>query len=324
MGYIIFWAALRSGYIDTFSYIQMFKFSPTGFDEAIEALTAEGKNPGFDCLMVLFKTCFTDNYHWWLATIAIVSGISIMCALRKRSENYLYSIYIFITSLTVVWLFNGIRQFLVVAILFGLCHLIEERKMWKFIIAVVLCSLIHKTALIMLPMYFFVTDKPFGKRMNIFILAVLACAISIAPLMDSMDVVLQGTGYEGNLQQFAEDDGVHPLRVIFKAIPVVLAFIKRKEIIALNNNFINICVNMSAISAGLYFVGMLTSGIMIGRLPMYFELYNLILIPFLFNHIYVKTKKSFYLGYALAHLAFYFILGSNLYYISDILGNYLN
>lgn len=323
MGYIVFWAALRSGFVDTYAYIQRYIHSPIGFDKALEALTSNTKDKGFDFLQILFKTIVSSDFHWWIAFIAVATGVPIMIVFRRRSMNFLYSMFLFICSTTVIWMFNGIRQFLVAAILFGFGYLIEEKKLIKFLIVLILCASVHGTAWLMLPMFFFVTDKPFGRRMMLFIVAVLACAISIAPLMDSMETVLKDTQYMGNLEQFAEDDGVHPLRVLFSCIPVALAYIRRRRIIFLQDKYINMCVNMSTVSTGLYFVGMFTSGIMIGRLPIYFTMYSYILMPYLFCKIYPEYKKTLYTVVSVVYLAFYYLLTNKVYYISDILGTYV-
>lgn len=322
MGYITFWAALRSGFVDTFAYIRGFKHAPTGLDAAIKAFVDDDKSPGFEFLQIIFKTYISTDYHWWLAMIAVATAVPIIIVARKYSTNYLYTIFLFIASTQFSWMFNGIRQFLIAAIMFGCTGLLEDRKALKYIAVILLCSTIHKTVLIMLPMYFFVTDKPFGKRMLLFVLAVLSCAITIAPLMDTMDTVLQGTAYAQNLEQFAEDDGVHPLRVALSAVPVILAFFKQKQIARMNNRFVNICVNMSTVSAGLYFVGMLTSGIMIGRLPAYFIMYSFILIPLLIDTVYRKWRLLFYAGFTIVYLIFYYLMSQNFYYLSDILGYY--
>lgn len=323
MGYIVFWAALRSGFVDTNTYIRWFIEKPDTASEAFKVLASDNKDKGFDFLQIIFKSWVSHDFHWWLAFVAIATAVPITIAYRKRSCDYLYSIFLFITSTTVIWMFNGIRQFLAAAILFGFGYLIEERKLIKFLIVLIVAMSIHGTAIILLPMYFFVIGKPFNKRMVIFILAVLACAISIAPLLDSMETILADTAYIQNINQFAEDDGVHPLRVLFSCIPVFLAFIRRKQIIALNNSYVNMCVNMSTIAAGLYFVGMLTSGIMVGRLPIYFSLYSYVLFPFLFNYIYKDYRRALYTIISIVYLVFYYLMCNHIYYISDILGNYL-
>ena len=322
MGYVVFWAALRSGFSDTRAYIIMFDQAPFGLTSAFEELVKEGKAPGWSFLTVLFKTLVSGDFHWWLATIAILSGIPIMLTFRKRSVAFMFSMFLFVASTTFSWMFNGIRQFVVAAILFSLYYLILERKRLWFIAIVLICSLVHTSALIVLPAIFFVDFKPFGRVMILFIVVILSSAFSVSLLMDTMDTILQNSAYHDNLNQFVDDDGAHPLRVLFESVPVFMALIKRKQILALNNSFLNLCVNMSTVSAGLFFIAMLTSGIMIGRLPIYFSLYNYILIPYLINKLYAPNRKAIYFCFYVAYIVFYFFSTGHYYYISDILGNY--
>ena len=323
MGYIVFWVALRSGYIDTGSYINMFENQSDNLSDAFTSLSADTKSPGWDFIAIVFKSIISHDFHWWLAFIAISSGIPIMLTFRKKSVDYLFSVYLFITSAVVTWMMNGIRQFLVVAILFGFYYLLVERRRALFVVIVLICSLIHQTVIIMLPAVLFVDCKPFGKMMLLFVICILLSSFFIGDLMDTAEVALEGSLYQSNLEQFAEDDGAHPLRVAFQSVPIVLAFIRRQQIAELNNEFINLCINMSTVTAGLYFIAMLTSGIMIGRLPIYFELYNFLLIPYLINFVYREFRGFLYMTFFIAYLMFYYFSFSSSYYVSDILGNYL-
>lgn len=322
MGYIVFWAALRSGFADTQAYIMDYSACPIGLDAALEAYDQGGKAPGWAFCQVLFKTFLTEDFHWWLATIAILSGIPIMITFREKSTDYLFSMFLFVASTTFSWLFNGIRQFLVAAILFGFYFLLIQRKKVLFACVVLLCSLIHTSAIIMLPAIILVDCKPFGKSMILFVIGILSLSFLVGPLMETMDVMLKDSAYHGNLDQFAEDDGANPLRVLLESLPMFLAFIKRKQIAALNNDFINLCINMSTVSAGLFFIAMLTSGIMMGRLPIYFSLYNFILLPFLIYFVYKSQRKLLYIGFYGIYLTLYFLSTPGYYYVSDILGNY--
>lgn len=322
MGYIIFLAALRSGFADTSAYIMAYSASPTGLEAALEAFEDGGKAPGWGLCQILFKTYISEDFHWWLATIAVLSGIPIMLTFRKKSTDYLFSIFLFVASTTFSWLFNGIRQFLAAAILFGFYYLLTEKRPILFIGLVLVCSLIHTSAIIMLPAVFLVNCKPFGRTMILFIIGILSISFLVGPLLETMDVMLQNSAYHGNLDQFAEDDGAHPLRVLLESIPAFLAFFKRKRIAAIDNRFINLCINMSTVSAGLFFIAMLTSGIMMGRLPIYFSLYNFILIPYMIYYVYAPYRQLLYTCFYVVYLVFYFLMTSHYYYISDIIGNY--
>lgn len=319
--YIIFWAGIRSGVADTATYIWMFEHYPTDFMEIFECWNPDNKAPGFDTFNILFKCLVSTDFHKWLMTIAIISGIPIMLTIRKHSEQFFYSTFLFIVTLNFTWMLNGIRQFLVVAILFMLSDWIVEKKTFNFLLIVLLLSTVHYTALIMIPIYWIVLEKPFGKKIIFFICLLLMAVIFLEPFIDVLEVTLSDTAYSGYTEQFEMDDGVNPIRVVVMLVPTLISFVARKKIIQMNNIYINLCVNMSTVAAGLYFLGMFTSGILIGRLPIYFELYNLILLPFLLKHCF--TKRSLKIVYILCtggFLAFYYLQTGNLYYISDLTG----
>lgn len=324
MGYIVFWAAMRTGYMDTANYILSFDRSSIGFAAAIEKLRDTGKGPGWNFLMIIYKTYVSDNPLSWLGFVAIATGLPIMITLRERSINFLYSMLLFVGGLTFLWMFNGIRQFLAAAIMFGCSGFIFRRKVILFLVFLLIAASIHSTALLLLPAYFIVKGRPFGWKIICFAIAISIASIFIGEVMDTMEIFMQDTVYAENFEQFEEDDGVHPLRVLMEAIPVFLAFIKRDELKKLNNNAINICINMSTIALGIYFIGIFTSGVMIGRLPIYFSMFNLILLPYLFEKCFIKIKNGIYIGYTLFIITFYFALttATNTYYISETLGIY--
>lgn len=318
--YITFWPAIRSGVADTAAYILSFCSQNTGWDAMIKAYAEDQKAPMWLAVLIIFKTFISTNYHWWLAFIAILSMVPIMRTLRKRSDNFLYSMLMFMLMMYFTWLLNGIRQFIVAAIAFSCCHFIERNKPILWILAIWALSTIHTTVIILMPIYYFARSKSFGKLTILYTLGLMLIAVFVSSFMDLSGALLANSAYAGNLEQFAEDDGVHPLRVAIMLVPVLMAFVKRNEIWKANDLFLNLSINMSVLSVGIYFIGMFTSGIMIGRLPIFFELYNLILIPALIERYYQNNKNTMYVLVALLFGAFYYLLSGNLYYISDLTG----
>ena len=65
-----------------------------------------------------------------------------------------------------------------------------------------------------------------------------------------------------------------------------------KIIRAENNPVINICVNCSIVTMALYLVAAVTSGIYIGRLPIYTTLMGYISLPWLIDRIFVKRSAA--------------------------------
>lgn len=321
-GYIIFWVGVRSGVADTAAYIHAFENYPTSL-EAISQYWdfSVNKSPGFITFSILFKHFISTDYHMWLMTIAILTGLPIILILRNRSEHFFYSSFLFIVSLNFFWMLNGMRQFWAAAIVFSASALIEKRKTVSFILVIFFAATIHFTVLVMIPMYFIATAKPFGKKVMVFLTLLLMAVMFLEPFIGVMEDMLEETAYAGSTLQFAEDDGVNPIRVLVMSVTPAIAFFERKILERKNNIFINICINMSVICAGIYFLGIFTSGILIGRLPIYFELYNLILLPYLLKECFTKeSSKIMFVLCTIGFLGFYYLQMRNSYYVSEFTG----
>lgn len=319
--YIIFWVAMRSRFVDTPAYIHGFQTADDSWRGLIVEVQGGGKAPGWGAFNVLFKMLISSNYHIFFLGVALIQAIPIMNTLRKYSENYFYSVFLFIAALRFTEFMNGIRQFVAVAVLFGCTKWIIERKWFPYCLIVLLMSTIHFTAIIMIPIYWCVTCKPWHWKMLLVMAGCLFVGGFTSQFTSGLENILTYTAYANATDQFANDDGVHPLRVILFFVPVLLSFIFRKKLKEANDPQIDLCVNMSIIACGLYFIGMFTSGILVGRLPIYCELYNFILYPYIFNHCFTPPSRSIMYGACtLCYLVFFIIMSKGFYYYSDILG----
>ena len=320
--YIIFWVGMRSGVADTGTYIMGFNSCSTSLSDIPQYWNfAEEKSPGFITFNIIFKHFISTDYHVWLMTIAILTSIPIMLVLRKHSGYFFYIMFLFMTGLIFFWMLNGMRQFWAAAIIFLFSDWIEKRKTIPFMIVVLLAATIHFTVLVMIPMYFIATEKPFGKKVMVFLGLLLMAIIFLEPFVGAIEGILEETAYSGVTEQFAQDDGVNPIRVLVMAVTPMIAFWGRKIVAKKENTFINICINMSVICAGIYFLGIFTSGILVGRLPIYFELYNLILLPYLLKECFTKeSSKIMFVLCTIGFLGFYYLQMKNSYYISEFTG----
>lgn len=321
-GYLIFWIGMRKGVADTGTYIAIFEKIPADFATGWSQINWDGKQPGFDVFNLIFKCYISQDVQWWLMIIAIVCGICIMNVLRKHSVDFFLSAFLFMTMLIFTWMMNGARQFICVAVLFLCCEWIQDGKFVRFLIAILILSTFHITALLMIPIYFVARMKPWSGKIYLFILGIILICIFAEPLFKGMDSALSNTAYSGVSNSIESDSGVNPLRVLFFTIPPVVAFWKNDilEPYYKTNKMLSICINMSLISACLYFVGMFTSGILIGRLPVYSDVYDLLLIPYILHYAFdAKQRKTIMPIYA-AILLFYFYNGWHIAYWSDITG----
>ena len=323
---IIFFAGLRSGVADTWTYIDMFKEYPLWPDAYKFITDPSAREPGFRIFTVLIKTYISQDYQPWLFIIASISGICIMYPLYKYSCNYGMSVFLFMVSCQFTWLLNGMRQFLVAAILFACTPLILNKKPIPYIIIVLILSTFHKSALIMIPAYFIVDSEPWSKRSMLFIACIILAMVFTSQFTGLLDTVVENTDYASSMSEFKDtDDGTKPIRILVESIPIIIAFLYKDRIKEKLTPIIKISINMSLIAIGVYIISKIArSGIMLGRLPIYFSLYNLILLPWLINNTFEKNERriiNFFM--IICYLGFFYyqmqITWNSFGYVSSIL-----
>ncbi|MEE0618044.1 MAG: EpsG family protein [Intestinibacter bartlettii] len=323
---IIFFAGARSYVADTTAYIKMFNDYPL-FQNAHNVIFASNaREPGFRLFSILIKTYISDNYTVWLSIIAVISGICVMIPLYKYSCNFGVSAFLFMASCQFSWMFNGMRQFLVVAIMFACTGLILKNKPLLYILIVCVLATIHKSAFILIPMYFIAQGEPWNKRTLIFIGCIVLAMLFTSKFTSLLTDVVEQTDYATSVNEFkATDDGTNPIRILVESIPIILAFIYRNKIKDKLTPIIKLSINMSLIASGLYIISKVaSSGVLLGRLPIYCSLYNLILLPWLLRNIFEKREKDLvYYIMIICYFAFFYyqmvIAWNGMGYASQIL-----
>lgn len=291
---------------DTVLYLDIFKEIPIDAVEITQRINEAESGKGFIIFQYLIKRVFGNNEVAFRLILGLLQTIPVVCIFRRYSENYIMSLFLFTaTSCHISWMMNGLRQFLAVAIIFAATPLLIKKKYIALIIVIGLAATIHTSALIMLPVIFIVQGKAWNSKTIIYIIVAVVAMYLFGKYTNLMDSFLVGTEYENFTATWTElgDNGANPIRVAVNAVPMVISLFTLKYIDR-NDRVVNICINMSIITTGLYLIAVTTSGIMIGRLPIYTSLYNCILLPYLINRVF--TKESTIIVYA-AMIILYFI-----------------
>lgn len=288
----IIWAAWRTNaFGDTAAYRQQFLNAPASFSNLGSYLSSQAKDRGYALILVAFKTLISRSDVFFFFFIAAVQMICLVTMYRKYSENYWLSIFLFIASTDYIsWMHNGMRQFLTAALLFACIPLIIRRKYILMLIIALLISQIHLSSLIFLPFIFVVNGKAWNWKTVLFILGILIAVIFVDRVTGIITEAMEDTAYSGEIYQFINDDGANLFRVLFYSVPAVMTFVFRGYIDRADDPIINMCANLSIIGAGFYVFSYFTSGMLIGRLPIYFTLANYILIPWLIREVFNKES----------------------------------
>jgi len=320
---IVFFIGLRSGFADTGAYIFEFKNSRYNTIESFRYY--EGRDIGFALITSFFKNILLDDFHILLFAVTLFSCFSVGKLFWKYSPDFALSLFLFIATAQFTYLTNGIRQFLALSILLTVLPAFLQKKYILCIIAAIIASLIHLSIIIIIPLYFLCKGSPFSKKTVIAAIILSFVAVFIADrFLILMDIVFDDTQYTGYSTAISGTIGSNIVRLIVALVPVVLALIKRKEIIMINDTVVNYFVNTSIMNVAFMVMSTMISGIFFGRIAEYFDIFNLVLYPILLVCFY-KGRLGKFLRLLLIFLyTFWFwyqmVYIWEAYYISDVLG----
>jgi len=281
---IIHLASMGTPIGDTSGYLDRYSLSEASWESIVQTIKQHESGFGFTVFQDTVKILTGGSVDAYRVILAICQILPIIFIFRKYSTSYMVSAYLFVASgCHIAWMMNGLRQFLAVAIVFAGTGYFVKKRMLPALALILIAATIHTSALVMLPVVFIVQGKAWNRKTLLYIFVAVIAMFVFSRRVDLMDALLEGTEYEGTIEtwQSLGDTGVHPFRVVVNAVPVILAFYARRVISRKNDPVLNICVNMAIINVGIYLIAMVTSGIMIGRLPIYVTLYTYILLPYL-------------------------------------------
>ncbi len=288
---------LKTG--DITAYLTNYYRSTTNFSDIINDWSFEKNGQGFQLIVVFIKKIFGYNPEVYKFIIGLIQAIPVVIILRLYSENYIYSVFLFIaTGCYSGWMMNGIRQFTAVCIVFLCIPFVLKKSYIPVIILIFIAFTIHQTAIIMIPILLVSKLNPW-KKTTLFIIIILSVALYL---------YIENSGLISE-ELSLSDDGANPLRVVFSSLPIILVIIGYKKLKEDKNALSDICVNMSFITTSIYFIAMLTSGILTGRLPIYTEMYSFVLIPYVLNKIFEEQdRKIAYMILSVIYLAYFFVM----------------
>lgn len=304
MPYLL-WAAGRKNFGDTLTYMKVFHELPTGLNQIPSYLAEHEKDKGFSIFEIIIKTIFGDYPFVLFLIIAIIQIVCIVKIYRKYSSNYWMSMFLFIVSTDYLsWMHNGMRQFLAVTLIFAAFSFVIEEKYVPAICIILLASTIHGSALIMLPIIFIIQGEALNKRTVLVVMAMLVVVLMIDQFTPIMNDLLADTQYSDTMTDeiWSSDNGTSIIRVLVYSVPALMAIVGKKYVRAYSNPVINISVNCSLITMGIYLISSVSSGIYIGRLPIYTSLMGYIALPWLIEHMFTEesakiVKACMYLAY---------------------------
>lgn len=245
----------------------------------------------------------------------LIAAITMYCyykIFRSYSEEYFLSIIMLAILDNYIISFNLMRNICACALFLLASQLIWKGKLSQYIISILAISTIHKTAILMIPMYWILRFDYKKKKNQLVTLSVIAVFSIFMLEFDKIVWFIQGVlGYEWENSMYGIERG--SLGSLMKTIIlfiIVLSLIRRtnysdtKERVWVNGCIMNVVFQICSYRM-----------FMMQRIGFYFSGFFLLLIPLLISRI--NTKKQWFYKIGITVFIFFYAIlfrSNNIYY----------
>lgn len=307
---VTFVAAFRKEFQDTTVYKGFYSNYSTDYSyAATENLAMD--DYGFNLFMIFLKRINPDPQFLVIVTSVITFSIYFY-TIGRYAQDLPMSLLLMI-ALNYIGAMNGIRQVMAGAItLLGL-RWIRDRKPIPYILLILLASTIHKSAFILIPLFFVISGKRLNFGMWIFLGLVAGCFVFPGYANSVMSDLLEDTIYQEYLTNEAT---MGFMRFLVALVPFFIILLycwvqqynhvgeNRSDPRYLTQRTVDVMINMEVVSFGFSALGLRM--VYFARLCLYFNCILPMLLPVLLSGSF--RKESAHLMRIMAtvlYLAFY-------------------
>ena len=193
----------------------------------------------------------THNTQWIIIWSSLVTYAVFVFCIKKYCDNFEFGILLLFLLNIVNLSFNVIQQVEATAILMIGIPYVYKRKFWKYAIVVILASMVHSSAILLILIYFIVHMKPWSAK---FIAVAIAFSLAVLLFNSVAANIFSALGlYDNYIDILSSGGGVKAITIIVAFVPIIICFLFRKRL-PNDDKQLNCCINAALIYAMIYLI----------------------------------------------------------------------
>lgn len=273
---------------DYLMYMSMFKIYGAKGASISSFSSVKVTEIGFFLLIKICSFIFNNQYFIFYGIIALIICGFMYAGIWQQSTNVVFSVFLFYAAGTYFDSFNGLRQYIAVAIVVYALKYIYINDFKHYCVWIVLAALFHYSALIMIP-FFFIRFIEIDLKTACSI--VLTCLIGGKILYNIVSYILQFTRYRYFLTSVEYEIMVTQASILYTTIISLLTFGYSKIFMKSVSPKLQIMMNMQSI---VWCSAVLSLSIPLAwRVQYYFLPFEILYIPCFISEIKQKNRRVF-------------------------------
>ena len=303
---LVLFAGLRTSYNDTGNYIRGFQTSSSLADFFANPDNLNPfKNPLFQFSQRLIKA-YTDNSQVWLFLTAMFSQICFVRFIKRYSENFTFSICIYITLGTYMFTLAALKQTLAMAVLTLSIPQLEKKHWVQYFGTVFIAMLFHTYAIafVFLPLF---TIRPWRPFTYLFVFLMVVLMMNFTGVITEFMEQANDLGKTLTEEELFDDNTVNIFRLAVYAVVPLMSFFFQKWLFVNSHKMDHVLIHMSIISLACMSMGTQSGANMFGRMATYFELGTVCCLPWMLKQIFEERSCKLITAIAVSCYFFYFV-----------------
>ncbi len=266
----------------------------------------------FLCRIVGFF--FGDDVFAFYFIIAFFSLFFLYKAILKNSSNPAISLFLMISFCLYYQMFNQSRQMLAITLILYSYTYLKEKKFWNYFLIVVLATMIHNSAIVMLPVYFLFHFKVDKKIFWFYVISAILLFLSF----DFIEWLIGLTSYKRYIDT-VYNVAFSPttiLNTILRTVLFLFSYFFYKQVkgeMVENKRLVHyagLCLLVQVASMRFYFLARLTT---------YFFIFYLFILADIYQYIknQLKENKRKCLSFCILFFTFFFLYHTVYYFSSS-------
>lgn len=300
---------LRTHYNDTDTYKYAYELMGNSLSSLRSINLSIGENPGFVVLNTIFRTLNISTQSFLMIYSLITNGIYLWF-IRKYSNNYILSIFLYTTMGIYTFTMAAIKQCVAVAFCLVATDRAINKESIRAVFWVLLATTFHPYSLMYLIVPF-LNFIPWTNKTYLLLVIFAIAGFGLESMLGTLINITTMFGEEYNVSSFV-GEGVNIFRLLVVWVPVVISFLCRSFIRRNNDKQFNIIMNLAMLNAEIMFIALFGTANYFARLANYFLIFQAISLPSLLENFNKTSRKLMTFLMIIGYLG-YFYYGNGLY-----------
>lgn len=304
-------AGLRTSYNDTYAYIADFANTPQDLSSLFDAEFSLSGVYLFRIWGFLIYHLISKNVHVYLFLSAAVLVCPAVRLIEKHSSNFTFSMMLFMFGGMYLFSLAGLKQAMATGvILIGLPHL-WKKEYTKYYLYCILALGFHAYSLFFLIVPL-LGQEIFNRRTVIFCVSIVLLGVLLSYLSGIISTLIEFLGKDVS-EETIQSGSVNILRAVVFVVPLVLTIMARKKLTDISDEE-KVFIKLAILSAVFMILALFGNPILFGRIPQYFLIGTVVVIPMLISKVFEEKERTMILTIAALCYILYGLYGL---YIDD-------